>query len=148
MFPLTVPQFTAAGNIRPNRFLVGAGSGNGNFQKVIEATGSTVMLVGVSQSGVRGPQPAGDSTGSTNNTTYLAVSGNSVPVSTALMEGDLLLGDTVNDFRIPLTSDGSGRGIPQAPANGTTCWYGAIALEPGVSGDVIKVWVLPPCPTV
>lgn len=146
MFPLIAPNFTAAGNIRPNRFLVGAGSGNGNFRKVIEATGSTLPLVGISQNGVRGPQPAGDVTGSTNSTTYLAVSGDPCPAFTAGMEGDLLLGGTVNDWRVPLTSDGSGQGVAQTPTSGTLTYYGAIALEPGVSGDVIKVWVLPPCP--
>ncbi len=148
MFPLMAPLFTADGNIRPNRFLCGSGSGTTKFCKVIEAADSTAPLVGVSGDGVRGPQPAGAATGSTNDTTYLAIAGDPVPASTAGMEGNLLLAGTVSDWRIPLTATTGGAGIAVTPTSGTLAYYGAIALEPGVSGDVIKVWVLPPCPQI
>jgi hypothetical protein len=50
---------------------------------------------------------------------------------------------TVNSFGVPLTSDGSGAGTPLAPTAGTITYYGAIALDPGVAGDIIEVYVMP-----
>lgn len=133
------PTLTANGNIRPNRFLTTV-TGTGNFLLVVEATASTAMIIGVSESGTRGPGGVDD--------TYIAIAGEEVPYRSALQKAELKLGGTVDNMGVPLTSDGSGQGIAQAPANATTCWYGAIALRSGVSGDIIPVWVLPPIPTV
>jgi hypothetical protein len=52
----------------------------------------------------------------------------------------LELGGTVT-AGAPLTTDAQGRGIVAAPAAATTVRIGAFALEPGVSGDRIKVLV-------
>jgi hypothetical protein len=136
---MTWPTYTANGNIRPNRFLTGV-TGNGNFLLVVEATASTQFLVGVSQSGTRGPGGVDD--------TYIAIAGEPCPYYGPLSIGELLLGGTVSDMRVLLSSDASGRGVATAPADGTTTYYGAIALQAGVSGDIIPVYVLPPTPTV
>ncbi len=52
------------------------------------------------------------------------------------------LGGTVT-AGAPLTADASGRAIVAAPVVSTTVRVGAIALEPGVIGDRIKVLVVP-----
>jgi len=137
----TVPNLTANGNVRENRFLTFV-SGSGNFRLAVEATASTQPLFGVSGSGTRGP--ARDVDGDT----YLAVAGDPIPYTGPLQFGALKLGGTVSNANVLLTSDSAGRGIAQAPSNGTTCYYGAIALEAGVENDVIEVYVLPPTPTV
>ena len=137
----TQPNLTANGNIRGNRFLTGV-SGNGNFRLAVEATASTQLLLGVSESGERGPAMFSD------GGTYLAIAGDSIPYRGPLQFAALKLGGTVSNANVPLTSDSSGRGVAQAPSDGTTTYYGAIALEAGVEDDVIEVYVLPSMATV
>ena len=138
-FPMTQIPLTANGNIRPNRFLTSV-SGSGNFLLVVEATASTQFIVGVSSDGTRGPGGVDD--------TYVAIATEPVPYRGPLQIANLMLGGTVTNMGVPLASDASGRGVATAPADGTTTWYGAIALQSGVANDVIPVYVLPPTPTV
>jgi hypothetical protein len=142
-FPMTQIPLTANGNIRPGRFLTTV-SGNSNFLLVVEATASTQILLGISERYVRGPA---DGQGGSNEL-YIAITGDEVPYRGPLQIAELLLGGTVSNMGVLLTSDGSGQGVATAPANGTTTYYGAIALQAGVSGDYIPVYVLPPTPTV
>ncbi len=139
MFPLSQIELTANGNVRPNRFITGV-AGAGNFLLAVEATASTQMILGVSESGTRGPGGVDD--------TYIAIAGEHLPYRGPLQVGELILGGAVTSILVPLTSDGAGAGIAQAPADGTTCWYGAIALRTGTTNDIIPVWVMPPTPTV
>lgn len=142
-FPMTQIPLTANGNIRPGRFLTTV-SGNANFLLVVEATASTQFLVGISERYFRGPA---DGQGGTNET-YLAIAGDPVPYRGPLQIAELILGGTVNNMGVLLTTDGSGAGVATAPSDGTTTYYGAIALQSGVSGEYIPVYVLPPTPTV
>lgn len=137
------PQVTyiANGNISPRRFLTTV-TGNGNADKVVQASASTAILVGVSFDATRYPpgSPADDG--------YLAIAGEQCPAHTAGHICNLDIGGTVSNAGVLLTSDANGKGIAQAPADGTTCYYGAMARQTGVSGDTIKVVVLAPTPTV
>ena len=136
MFPLSQINLTAGGNITECRFLTTV-SGNGNFRKAIQAVSSTALILGVSERGTRGPARDVD------GTTYLCIAGDPIPYRGPLQVASLMLGGTVSDMGVPLTSDASGRGIAQAPADGTTTYYGAIALQPGIVGDIADVYVLP-----
>ena len=143
MFPATQIPLTANGNIRPGRFLTTV-SGAGNFNLTVEATASTAIILGVSERYARGPA---DGQGGSNEL-YVAIAGEEVPYRGPLQMAELLLGGTVTDQGIPLTTDSSGRGVADAPTDGTLLWYGAIALRSGVENDYIPVYVLPPTPTV
>lgn len=143
MFPATQIPLTANGNVRPGRFLTGV-TGNANFLLAVEATASTQFLLGVSERYPRGPS---DGQGGSNEL-YVAVAGEHIPYRGPLQIAELLLGGTVSNMNVPLTSDGSGRGVALAPADGTTTWYGAVALQAGVENDYVPVYVLPPTPSV
>lgn len=136
-----VASFVANGNISPRRFLTTV-TGNGNADKVVQASASTAIIVGVSFNATRFPpeSPADDG--------FLAIAGEQCPAHTAGHICLLDLGGTVSNAGVLLTTDGNGKGIAQAPSDGTTCYYGAIARETGVSGDAVKVVVLAPTPTV
>lgn len=54
---------------------------------------------------------------------------------------ELRLGGTVSAGD-PLTSDANGKGVKCVPAAGATRCYGAIAQEPGVEDDIIRVLVV------
>lgn len=134
MFPLTQIPLTANGNIRPGRFLTGV-SGNGNFRLAVEATVSTALILGVSERGTRGPAGVDE--------TYIAIAGEEIPYRGPLQIAELLLGDTVSNMNVLLTTDNAGRGVPLAPSDGTTTYYGAIALQAGLVNEYIEVYVLP-----
>ena len=135
----TQPNLTAGGNIAPKRFLKLDGT---NFQQAIQATNASVPLIGVSDRYTRFPP------GSPSDDGYIAVSGDALAYRGPLSMALLTLGGTVTTMNTPLTADADGKGVAQAPADGTTAWYGAFALQDGVAGDDILVYVLPPTPTV
>lgn len=132
----TQMPLTANGNVRAGRFLTLV-DGAANFGLAVEATASTQLIVGVSARGGRyAPNSAGDDG-------YIAVAGEGLPYHGPGQIAELLLGGTVSNANIPLSSDGSGRGVASAPSDGTTTYYGAIALRGGSSGEYVPVWVMP-----
>lgn len=136
-----VGNYTPGGNISPSRFLtVHTTSPN----VCLQASASTAIIIGISGKDTRYPpgSPADDGY-------HRTTADNDVTIHGPGQRCSLKLGVTaVTDLSVPLTSDASGQGIPQAPANATTCWYGALPLELGAAGDTIEVLVLPPTPTV
>jgi hypothetical protein len=134
MFPATQPNLTAGGNILPNRFL-SPNTGSGQARIAIQSSGSTALIFGVSEAYTRGYATLDD--------TYVAISGEPIPYRGPLQVAGLMLGGTVTDSSVPLTSDSLGRGVTSVPTAGTITYYGAIALDAGVSGDIIDVYVLP-----
>jgi hypothetical protein len=131
----------ADGNVRPMRLLTTV-SGNGNGQLAVEATASTQILIGVSERWTRNPP------GSASDDGFIAIDGEKLPYRGPGQRARLILGNTVSNVGVLLTSDSAGRGIPQAPSNGTTCYYGAMALETGLVNENVDVLVLFPTPTV
>lgn len=143
MFPLSQIPLVANGNISPGRFLTGV-SGAGNFLLAVQASASTALILGVSERGVRGPADGQSGT----NETYIAIAGDEIPYRGPLQIAELQLGATVSNMNVPLTSDANGKGTPLAPSNGTTTYYGAIALQGGAADEFIPVYVLPTCVVV
>lgn len=137
MFPLTQIPLSANGNIRPNRFITSV-SGNGNFCLAVEATAATQTIFGVSGNETR------YAPGSPGDDGFIAIAGEHLDYFGPLQIGQLVLGGTVSDMGIPLTSDSAGRGVATAPVDGTSNRYGAIALRPGLVGETIPVYILPP----
>ena len=138
-FPMTQIPLTANGNIRPGRFLTSV-SGNANFLLVVEATASTQPLFGISERGTRGPAGVDE--------TYIAIATEPVPYRGPLQVAEVILGGTVSNMGVLLTADSAGRAVATAPVDGTTTYYGAIALQAGLVNEYIPVYVLPPTPTV
>lgn len=138
---VALPPKVANGNISPRRFLTTVtGAGNGDY--VVQASASTAMIWGVSYDATKYPP------GSPADNGFLCTAGEPCPYHGFGQMCQLDIGGTVSNVGVPLTSDGNGKGIAQAPADGTTCWYGAIALQTGVDGDTINVVTLAPTPTV
>lgn len=141
MFPLTSVTWTADGNIGPCRFLTTV-SGTTKFQKVVQASDSTKIIVGVSGRNVR------YAPGSPGDDGFNVIAGEELNDARGpFQEATLKLGGTVNNQGQLLTTDASGQGIAADPTNGTVTWFGALALQQGVSGDFIPVFVLAPTPT-
>lgn len=133
--------YVANGNISPRRFLTTV-SGAANILRVVQASAATNMLVGISQNVTRNVP------GSPGDDGYVAIAGETVPYHGPGERCLLDIGGTVDNAGVPLTSDGSGKGVATAPADGSTRTYGALALESGVNGDTIEVVVLAYTPTV
>ena len=132
----------ANGNVRPRRFLTVV-SGAANADYLVEATAASQLLIGVSSDATRYPpgSPADDG--------FVAIAGEPLPYHGPGHMCQLDLGGTVDGTTgWLLTSDGSGLGVATAPSDGTTRYYGALALRSGISGDTIDVVVLAPTPTV
>jgi hypothetical protein len=141
MFYGTQAPFLADGNVSPSRFITTV-TGAGNAGKAVQASASTAIIVGISESWRRHPP------GSPSDDGFIAIAGESLSYRGPGTIARLKLGGTVSNAGILLTTDGSGQGIAQAPADGTTAYYGAMAMDTGVSGDFIRVVVLAPTPTV
>lgn len=135
----TQPNLTAGGNVSPMRFLKFDGT---NFHRAIQATGVTVPLIGISERNTR------YTPGSPSDDGFIAIVDEMLPYRGPMQMASLTLGGSITTQNTPLTSDGSGKGIAQAPADGTTAWYGAFAMASGSADQVITVYILPPTPTV
>ena len=122
-------SFMCAGNIAPSRFVKADSSKTGGF--VLQA-GAGEAVVGISQTGVRQPPISGldDGYAGINNT-------NAIEVLTETDEGWLELGGTVS-FGDLLKADASGKGVASS-SDGEN--YGALSLESGTSGKLIRVRV-------
>lgn len=136
---VSTPNLTAGGNISPARFIT---LDTSTFQYALQASAATQFLVGVSANQTR------YAPGSPADDGYCAIAGESLRYHAAGQIGWLKLGGTVSNPRVLITTDSSGQGVATAPSDGTTVYYGAMALRAGVSGEFIPVWVLSPAPTV
>ena len=125
------PRYIAGGTIEPCRFV--KADATGPF-KVIQAAAITDKIVGISQPGSH------DAPGLSGSGTDAAVSGESINVLGLGEEGLLELGGTVDEGDY-LRSDANGKGVALAfTFSGTaTAFYGARALEAGISGDFRRV---------
>lgn len=141
MYGMTQPPLLANGNIAPSRFVTTV-TGAGNGGKAVQASASTAIIIGVSEAWTRFPP------GSPSDDGFIAIADESLAYRGPGSICKLELGGTVSDAGVLLTTDADGKGIAQAPADGVTAYYGAMALETGVSGDKVRVVVLAPTPTV
>lgn len=110
-FPLpftAVKPKIAGGNIRPCRILV---LDTTNEDKVVEATGVTVPMVGISVNATKYPP------GSVEDSGYLAVSGDAVSYRGPMQEAQVLSGAAISRLDYPLTSDSQGRAISRSIPN-------------------------------
>lgn len=131
------PTYTATGNVSPSRFVTLSTTLS---KKCTQASASTTQpLIGISGKNTRYPpgSPADDG--------FHAVAGETVTIHGFGQACSLKLGSTaVTDLSVPLVTDGSGQGVPQAPVAGTVAYYGALPLTLGSASDTITVLVLPP----
>ncbi|WP_088253467.1 hypothetical protein [Fimbriiglobus ruber] len=121
----------ANGNIQPCRFVVADGTGTAPYAAnlVVQATGATVGLFGISQKSTRYVPWAPLDDG------YAAVAGEMLQIH-GLGDDEALLAisaTVVNGQE--LTSDSGGMGTPAASGN----YVGAIAKQEGNAGDQIRV---------
>jgi len=124
-----VISMTANGNIAPSRFVISDTSADG---KVTQA-GAGGRVIGVSQQGTRRTPYSSLDDG------YAAIAGEDLMVYTQGAECWLELGGTVaNGDR--LKSDANGKGV--ATTTDRDEW-GAVAMQAGASGKLIKVRVDP-----
>lgn len=126
-----VPNYLAAGDINPSRFVTAAIS----LDFAVTQSLATEYAIGVSQAASRLPQMG--QFGASGVSTLAAPSGSPIDVYGAGEECSLELGGTVlaGDFLKPTTG---GKGIT---ATVGTDKIGAQALQAGVSGDIIRVVV-------
>lgn len=126
----TNPSYLAGGTIRPSRFVKITAAHTVSESDANEAS------VGVSQEG--GNQPPLSDLVSTINA---AVSGETLKVYGLGDECLLELGDTVTAGQY-LKSDADGKGVPVATTGTTLQLAGALALDAGAAGDLLRVQVL------
>lgn len=131
----TEPNFVANGNVSPGRFVVIDTAYTAGL-RVKQAPSGGDRNIGVSQKGTRNPGGLGSDDG------YAAISGEDLRVHVGGEVTGLELGGTVL-VGASLKSDSNGAGVSTTT---TSDIIGAIALQAGVSGDVINVLVLNPMP--
>lgn len=137
MFPISLGQYEANGDVYPRRFVVPtAGTNN----RVDQGTGVTLPLLGVTGDNTRFPPNSPSDDGKH------AIAGEFVDLHGPGQVTNLDLGANVTDLSVPLTSDGSGKGTPVSFAGGQTSltWIGALPLKLGSSGEWIPVYILSP----
>lgn len=122
----------ARGNIVPSRFVRLDGSGECGCVQA----GDNTDLIGVAQAGTNRPQVTG-----LVEAQYAAQAGQQVQVaglgSICLVEAGAAI--TPGQY---LKSDAQGRAVPIATSGTTIQNYGAIALQGGSAGEMIRVQVL------
>lgn len=128
------PNYLANGNIYPCRFVKIDSTAGKNFS-VIQSAAASDKSIGVSQVGTRLAQIEG-----LTATAYAASAGDNLrvfgPGEQCLVEcaGTITQGDWV-------TADADGKAVA-ITVSGTVC-HAAFALESGVSGDFIRVFLNP-----
>lgn len=127
----TQPPMTAGGNVAPKRFITPSTTAG---KTAVQASAASQLLIGVSEMWTRYPP------GSPSDDGYVAVSTEPLPYRGPLQIASLTLGGTVSNPATPLTTDANGKGVAASTGN----YVGALALELGVSGEDIDVYVLPP----
>ncbi len=125
-------QLVARGNIAPFRFVrVDTTTENGCVQ-----AGDNTDVIGVAQGGTNKPEVSGMITSQ-----YAAENGQPVRVAGVGSITLLEVGGTVTPGQY-LKSDSQGRGVPVATTGTVIQNYGAIALQGGSTGSIIRVMVL------
>lgn len=125
-------QLTARGNILPFRFVrLDTSTENGCVQ-----AGDNTDIIGVSQGGTNMPEVSG-----LISAQYAAQSGQPVRVQGVGSIAMLELGGTVTPGTY-LKSDANGRGVAVATTGTVIQNYGAIALQGGSAGSIIRVMVI------
>lgn len=123
----------ANGNIAPSRF-VKIDTTAGVKDRVLQATAGD-KIYGISFVGTRNAPYAPLDDG------YIAIAGEFLSIyGPSAKDVRLELGGTVTQGD-SLKSDANGKGVT---TTSTGDWIGAIAMDAGVSGDVIRVQVIPP----
>ena len=126
------PNFVANGNITPSRFVkIDTTYTQGN--RIIQCTATTDLPIGISQPG--SIYAAG--TPAYTGNAYAAVAGDDCMVFQPTETAKLELGGTVT-VGAYLQTDTSGRGVAQ-----TSNIVSAIAMQAGILGDIIPVYVIP-----
>lgn len=121
---LTNPSYFASGNISPSRFVFVS-----NPFRVSQAT-ANLKVVGVSQPGTRrAPGTAADDG-------YAAITDEGVHVQGLGTVGLLDIAGTIQAGQL-IASDANGKGVVATSGQNV----GAIALDNGVSGDLLRVFV-------
>jgi hypothetical protein len=129
---LESPQWTAGGNINIAVFCIA--SRTADFT-ALQAVGSEVPLIGVSQQG------AGTPPGVLGSTQYAATAGKLVTIQQMGEVTRLTMGANITRGDL-LTSDINGNGV-DITAVGNYC--GAMALKSALINDLSRVLVMPPC---
>lgn len=129
----TVPGFVAGGNVNPSRFV----NLNSTADHTVTQAGDNVFVFGIAHEGTKDVPIPGAST-------LAAEAGDPIKIY-GEGEGDVLLelGGTVSPGN-RLKSDANGKGVAIALTGVSSTdvqHYGAIALEDGVFGDKIRVFV-------
>ncbi|GAB6165613.1 hypothetical protein JCM19992_16130 [Thermostilla marina] len=128
--PNTPPQLVAAGDIRPCRFVKIAAQ-----HKAAECDANE-LPIGVSQQGTDKPEIE-----NLSSATLAAAAGESLQIYSV---GDVCLleaGATINAGD-RLKSDADGKGVPIATTGTALQNYGAVALQDGAAGELVRVFVL------
>jgi len=125
-------QLVARGNITPFRFVrLDTSTENGCVQ-----AGDNTDVIGIAQGGTNKPDVSG-----LISAQYAAESGQPVRVTGVGAITLVEAGGTVSPGQY-LKSDSSGRAVPVATTGTTIQNYGAIALQGGSTGSIIRVMVL------
>ncbi len=125
-------QLVARGNITPFRFVrLDTSTENGCVQ-----AGDNTDVIGIAQGGTNKPDVSG-----LISAQYAAESGQPVRVAGVGAITLVEAGGTVSPGQY-LKSDSSGRAVPVATTGTTIQNYGAIALQGGSTGSIIRVMVL------
>lgn len=137
MFPLDQPHFVANGNVAPCRFIAPVVSSTGGA-KAVQASSAAALILGVSTEATRNAPggPADDG--------YCAIAGEPLTYRGPGQIANLTLGGTVSSANTLLTTDSDGKGIAVDDTSDAKIFVAAIALQPGVAGDKVPVYVLSP----
>jgi len=130
--PATPPRLVAGGNVYPARFLKMSTVAD---DRCLQAD-ANAQLIGISY-----PEGKYSPLSDLVTTNYHAVAGDSVGLYGDGEQCLLELGGTVTRGG-RIKADADGKGVAVATTGTTLQQYGAIALESGVSGDKIRVYVL------
>lgn len=129
---ITELQLVARGAIAPFRFVkLDTSTENGCLQATDNSD-----IIGVAQGGTNKPEVSG-----LVSAQYAAEAGQPLRVSGVGSIAMLEVGGTVTPGQY-LKSDSQGRGVPVATTGTTIQNYGAIALQGGSSGSIIRVQVI------
>lgn len=139
MIPLTQINYTANGNVSPCRFITPVTGSDTGGQLAIQAADATQLIIGVSYEATRYPPNSASDDG------YVAIAGEMLMYHCAGMVCNLKLGGTVqpNDV-LTANSDGTGTGIKLDYTSDSVQCAAALAIQGGVSGDFVEVYVLSP----
>jgi hypothetical protein len=129
------PRYLAGGTIEVARFVKIDTTADHNFT-VVQATGQTDKVIGVSQDGAHDPpglSGSADDAARDNQTLRVYSVGEEclVTAGAAITQGDYL------------KSDADGKAVPVTFAEAANIFYGGYALEDGAADELVRMMVLP-----